>query len=159
MAIVLPVGGGNVRVSAPAGATAFGVVGPFSANDVLDVMSVSANSFGATVFLVGASLGQSPDATLDTLNAGVPLIQRSNSVIGRTPSFEIFTTRDEVMTIEIFAGLIVNVGSSFLVVGLSVPGASAVALNASVRMVHVFREEPLEQGGSLQFPLRAFRFS
>ncbi len=157
MAIVLPIGGGNVVVTATLGTDGFGLVGPFSGNDVLVALSVFGFTVGSSVFFVAGSLGLSGEATQDSLNAGAPLIRRSTSLIGRTPAFEIRTTVAETFRFDITAGLIVGTGGSSLVVGVRVASGSGVLVNIAAAVHHVFEEVTIEQPGGLQSPLRPFR--
>ncbi len=93
----------------------FGLLGPFSAGQIIDRLEVFWSADAASVLTVAPVIGASSVANADSFVAGRPLIQRSEAVFLGVPTAQFDSSGVARGRIVIPVGLRVEQGATFIV--------------------------------------------
>ncbi len=121
----------------------FFVLGPIPAGRILSRVSVVVGTFTAGTSDLALSLGSSESATLAGLEAGVSLVRVAEARIGTVGALRFALPAGVVESFVIPFGVEAAAGASWLIIGTSVLGATAVLWNVAVEVLRMERE-PLQ---------------
>lgn len=143
--IVLPGRGFNVALNATgAGGTAFGVLGAFSAGDVIVRLYVAFTMLDAGVGVFAATLGGSSEASQAALDSGSSVVSRSGTVIGGVPALRFQVAAGLFGAFVVPVGFTVSSGSRFMVIGWTPSNTLAAHLIVGAEVVRVLKNASVE---------------
>ncbi len=135
--MLVPGRGWTVHETSVLDETVFLTLGPFSSGDVIDFVEVFWATGGVTTLFFSASLGSSVEPSQEALDAGIPIIQRSSNLQGRTPAlfFDVLAADNGEWRVPV--GIEVRFGVQFMTVAVR---SSAVLVRSDwVVTAHVVR--------------------
>lgn len=114
-----PGGGLSAYFDTPSADFSFTALGPLADGDIVRRMSVTVMGTLAETFSISAALSRTSSATLENLEAGIPLITRStrgaNADGSVTPAIRRVMAAGATLRFELYPGLRVSGGSGWII--------------------------------------------
>ena len=140
--MLVPARGFTSSVSTALGATVMQVSRPIPAGSVVTGVSVFLRFGGTSVISWRAVLSASNQANEAALRAGVPVVDAAQTRFLGLPAIVLTGAAGELHAFDLFPGLLVSAGPSFLIVSISNVAAVAVSVVSAFEVMADVRDAP-----------------